>query len=202
MRGEYDIFLLPYSFRSGSSPLARGIQYFLMILRAVPRIIPACAGNTLFCRNHLTFQKDHPRLRGEYQKEKIAKAAKVGSSPLARGILSFWVYTISCAGIIPACAGNTHIFCCGTEISRDHPRLRGEYPESTAAVYVSSGSSPLARGIQRSPKGMGIGHRIIPACAGNTKSKSRYLEECKDHPRLRGEYTKKSLIFLSFPFLL
>ena len=73
-------------------------------------------------------------------------------------------------------------------LTRDHPRLRGEYlfPPRIADCWM--GSPPLARGILFSLKCTEPEKGITPACAGNTFRTLRRRSECEDHPRLRGEY--------------
>ena len=145
---------------------------------------------------------DHPRLRGEYAILPNSMVCPIGSSPPARGIPGQRDYTTESRRIIPACAGNTQCKLNCSCNSWDHPRLRGEY--SQRACYHSSrqGSSPPARGILSSPHLVKVVLGIIPACAGNTCSSDHPCVRCWDHPRLRGEYTKKSLIFFNLPFLL
>ena len=38
-------------------------------------------------------------------------------------------------------------------------------------------------------RGVGVGVRTTPACAGSTSSGLTALAACTDHPRLRGEHT-------------
>ena len=87
MRGEH----LPVSFESesswGSSPHARGA---LSLAAGVPievGIIPACAGSTASLRPSGGSCWDHPRMRGEHEKQPYHGLARAGSSPHARGAL-------------------------------------------------------------------------------------------------------------------
>ena len=50
---------------------------------------------------------DHPRSRGEYQPPVYIGLRTQGSSPLSRGILTYWKFKELNVGIIPALAGNT-----------------------------------------------------------------------------------------------
>ena len=50
------------------------------------------------------------------------------------------------------------------------------------------GSSPHARGARFAKITHGSTHRIIPACAGSTRSGPRARRARRDHPRIRGEH--------------
>ena len=139
---------------------------------------------------------------GEYCKQHVGQLKMLGSSPLVRGIHLLNFRTKNLKRIIPACAGNTSKGKKQCYIQRDHPRLCGEYFNRAFQNVNVQGSSPLVRGIRRYPPYKPLVHRIIPACAGNTCGQSLQQFPILDHPRLRGEYTKKSLIFFSLPFLL
>ena len=56
------------------------------------------------------------------------------------------------------------------------------------------GSPPLARGTEEAAEGSGILEGITPACAGNSDIYRFAPGETEDHPRLRGEQTKKRLV--------
>ena len=139
---------------------------------------------------------------GEYCKQHVGQLKMLGSSPLVRGIHLLNFRTKNLKRIIPACAGNTSKGKKQCYIQRDHPRLCGEYFNRAFQNVNVQGSSPLVRGIRRYPPYKPLVHRIIPACAGNTAFEKMPVTSKWDHPRLCGEYTQKSLIFLSFPFLL
>ena len=104
-------------------------------------------------------------------------------------------------GITPACAGNTTMEATLQLGIRDHPRLRGEYSMTYVESAVLSGSPPLARGILRSTSLQARWLRITPACAGNTEPIKPRCDFKRDHPRLRGEYTKKIPYLQPFPDL-
>ena len=113
---------------------------------------------------------------------------RLGSPPLARGILDGAWKGLKTTGITPACAGNTIKKRHYPTALGDHPRLRGEYLSSMRGGYCQRGSPPLARGIRLLDLSEVNGQRITPACAGNTKD-GLYIEHAGgDHPRLRGEY--------------
>ena len=173
MRGEYGFLFCVSSFRPGSPPLARGIHFMKIQLILQLGITPACAGNTT--------QTDHD------------EAGYMGSPPLARGIQNVRNNIRLLYGITPACAGNTSAICSVFSEIRDHPRLRGEYFSWLISGNATKGSPPLARGIRLSDPLPSATHGITPACAGNTCTDDEMEEINRDHPRLRGEYTKNSL---------
>ena len=134
----------------GSSPHARGTLEAVSGEGEYRGIIPACAGNTTLLIMIFNKKRDHPRMRGEHLGQDIAFMQTQGSSPHARG-----TRCIACAcrvgrGIIPACAGNTHMEYWNKARVRDHPRMRGEHSQPMNAQYFNQGSSPHARGT-RSP---------------------------------------------------
>ena len=188
MRGEYQVVGVLYDRDAGSPPLARGIRCTEEYNPLIPRITPACAGNTKHLLKNPLRTKDHPRLRGEYFSLNATPDMILGSPPLARGILSSINSIVSGYGITPACAGNTikkrH---CPTAPG-DHPRLRGEYQQRVWNSMTRSGSPPLARGILYNIIAASYRHRITPACAGNTLVYMDSNDFQRDHPRLRGEY--------------
>ena len=124
-------------------------EYFLSALvnRIGRGITPACAGNTHYQPVNLHPIRDHPRLRGEYQTFSLKENQYLGSPPLARGIPTANMKSITAERITPACAGNTSQIGCILVVNQDHPRLRGEYRISSRHSNLCTGSPPLARGI-------------------------------------------------------
>ena len=70
----------------------------------------------------------------------------------------------------------------------DHPRSRGVYSACTRCGRASSGSSPLARGLQGHADYWLGRFRIIPARAGFTEECGPRRPAGWDHPRSRGVY--------------
>ena len=212
LRGEYSLKASLFCFCLGSPPLARGIHNTGWDDDNECRITPACAGNTKFFDVKCRDDRDHPRLRGEYSGEPVYQYphkgitpacagntnprlyisfANSGSPPLARGIQESSNRTEDRARITPACAGNTHQEIVSQEEIRDHPRLRGEYRSIRISILASLGSPPLARGIHPPIEIHVFVIGITPACAGNTPPIQLVRILYRDHPRLRGEYTKR-----------
>ena len=71
---------------SGSSPLARGLQFLRQEGRGHERIIPARAGFTRIAPLPGRPLEDHPRSRGVYGTVGVHCGSFRGSSPLARGL--------------------------------------------------------------------------------------------------------------------
>ena len=133
---------------AGSSPLARGLH-------------PSVGRR----RHH---EGDHPRSRGVYGSQIHTWATMSGSSPLARGLLLLVNIAVCCIGIIPARAGFTRHHGWRRIHRPDHPRSRGVYRLTLRPGVRMSGSSPLARGLQRGNRPGRHPRRIIPARAGFT----------------------------------
>ena len=146
-RGVYETRTTPLPRPMGSSPLARGLLARLAADKAVVGIIPARAGFTAFPQRTLIEQWDHPRSRGVYKPGFTSLVDVKGSSPLARGLPHRGVIDVTIHGIIPARAGFTILLILICRWPRDHPRSRGVYPGRWAAMFLISGSSPLARGL-------------------------------------------------------
>ena len=74
---------------------------------------------------------------------------------------------------------------------KDHPRIRGEHVNRAMISDVFPGSSPHPRGTQDGALAAAGTKGIIPASAGNTSLLSPPILTIWDHPRIRGEHTKK-----------
>ena len=73
----------------------------------MPRITPACAGNSILFFAFRDKSWDHPRLRGEQGHVSKYIDIETGSPPLARGTECKCDRNLDGAGITPACAGNS-----------------------------------------------------------------------------------------------
>ena len=167
-RGVYSEISRRHTRPGGSSPLARGLRPRLHARIPGDRIIPARAGFTYSVVVMSNPSWDHPRSRGVYYSWCGCPFYAAGSSPLARGLLRGGVRGDRAQRIIPARAGFTPRGPPPSSRGMDHPRSRGVYHSQSASRPYSSGSSPLARGLRRSPR---------------ASSSAR-----TDHPRSRGVY--------------
>ena len=91
---------------------------------------------------------DHPRIRGEHQKQLRRLVTDVGSSPHTRGAPRQRRLDHQPVRIIPAYAGSTVYSCQAILHVRDHPRIRGEHLDGAERIPVADGSSPHTRGAQ------------------------------------------------------
>lgn len=152
----------------GSSPHARGTQALYWMVLCALWLIPAHAGNTGPWSRTSYGPSAHPRMRGEHVHIPWADLAAQGSSPLARGTL---------------CS-----FTCVPPSVAAHPRWRGEHLCTLLGSTLYAGSSPLTRGTPGMKSRQRPKNRLIPACAGNTKTRTRLSLVTWAHPRSRGEH--------------
>ena len=92
---------------AGSSPLARGLPYSLVLPGVWRGIIPARAGFTRTKVSLRSATRDHPRSRGVYASKELWAKLAAGSSPLARGLRQRIAQLAIHRRIIPARAGFT-----------------------------------------------------------------------------------------------
>ena len=152
------------------------------------RFIPACAGNTYSAPKITRLDAVHPRMRGEHTAVLWMTWLPLGSSPHARGTRRRTTSATAPSRFIPACAGNTVAgppprFRCAV-----HPRMRGEHIYLERYWLQPGGSSPHARGTRISLMTGRPPRRFIPACAGNTLSRTFTSVIMAVHPRMRGEH--------------
>ena len=134
-------------------------------------IIPAHAGNTKTVARRTEGQWDHPRACGEHAPDSFKSMADTGSSPRMRGTQSHQKLHGRQDGIIPAHAGNTDVKSKNTNDLRDHPRACGEHVAGVRRTPHMPGSSPRMRGTRAGGPSPSPPSGIIPAHAGNTRSR-------------------------------
>ena len=125
--------------------------------------------------------------------------ADIGSSPRARGTRHGSRAAGRQVRFIPACAGNTQIRTRLLTPEAVHPRVRGEHGLFLNAATPHCGSSPRARGTLDDAVGAEGDERFIPACAGNTRLRSRSGGSATVHPRVRGEHLMMVISFCDRP---
>ena len=111
-----------------------------------------------------------------------------GSSPRVRGTHRPIASGIGWFRFIPACAGNTTAICPAELMPTVHPRVCGEHNQGPLGKPRIGGSSPRVRGTPHHSNGHPPHPRFIPACAGNTTSRTRTIFGQPVHPRVCGEH--------------
>ena len=125
-RGEQRTMLGSSRACRGSSPLARGTVLVRDDCHALPRFIPAGAGNSRVPASPSGRTPVHPRWRGEQPANMIPGIGFTGSSPLARGTDRAFHSTGHGHRFIPAGAGNSSKLSIYHLLLPVHPRWRGE----------------------------------------------------------------------------
>ena len=180
----------------GSPPRVRGKEHKQEALMLSEGITPACAGKRRHPRRYLPTGRDHPRVCGEKNVEKLKTMWKVGSPPRVRGKEKFYLCNGPKHGITPACAGKSVPVRSRVAPAWDHPRVCGEKASIRSESRASQGSPPRVRGKETGSSLCRPRFGITPACAG--KSIFVRLIPCisQDHPRVCGE---KHLVLRCLP---
>ncbi len=166
-RGERSSGKVLRPLNHGSSPRARGTVQILCGPFALPRFIPASAGNGFRWPRRLWPAPVHPRERGERAVVATICTDCGGSSPRARGTDRRSRRTAAKSRFIPASAGNGRPPRVRRRACTVHPRERGERVSAPVAMRSNSGSSPRARGTGTRSHLDLTQPRFIPASAGN-----------------------------------
>ena len=191
IRGEHVQMNRAIADGSGSSPHTRGARPGRCHRRCRLRIIPAYAGSTPGRSGRVLWGRDHPRIRGEHRRLGRPVLLARGSSPHTRGAPPLVAATLPPVRIIPAYAGSTAQRIAVVDAPPDHPRIRGEHYTVVFCWDRVPGSSPHTRGALRPAFEESVVERIIPAYAGSTAVGWRRRRRLADHPRIRGEHSRR-----------
>ena len=172
----------------GIIPRLRGTRHGQRVCGATHGIIPALAGNTHLLRTVRSPSWDHPRACGEHFLRDMTDERDWGSSPRLRGTRTEQSAKNSRSGIIPALAGNTFFLGVGIGGSGDHPRACGEHRGMFKPGPRTHGSSPRLRGTRNHIPNRNTDTGIIPALAGNTRTRTARTAKTGAHPRACGEH--------------
>ena len=104
--GEQFLAYPPKQRYKGSPPRVRGTAPVVYILGRMPRITPACAGNSVMVCDCQGLEEDHPRVCGEQILIFPFNRSPVGSPPRVRGTGPPECESANLYRITPACAGN------------------------------------------------------------------------------------------------
>ena len=171
----------------GSSPRVRGTLLGEERLRLPRRFIPACAGNSSAACHLPSWRAVHPRVCGELVVIVRPLIGRRGSSPRVRGTQRAFGVVPHAERFIPACAGNSRRRRRRPPSPPVHPRVCGELPCWRANPRIADGSSPRVRGTPWPRLHVVEPERFIPACAGNSPSRSGACPCRPVHPRVCGE---------------
>ena len=171
----------------GSSPRVRGKHHRQSRRREHQRLIPACAGKTSGPRAAKPPPRAHPRVCGENRNDSTQSATTRGSSPRVRGKRRHRWRDPCHWRLIPACAGKTARRRWARSAGGAHPRVCGENPPRLRCPTPARGSSPRVRGKRIQPDGLPGPLRLIPACAGKTRTITKPTFGTTAHPRVCGE---------------
>ena len=188
IRGEHPIKPPIGGDGMGSSPHTRGARRRPARPSNPAGIIPAYAGSTAISVWAVLTASDHPRIRGEHATKDPGARVAFGSSPHTRGAPDGRNTTSNHTRIIPAYAGSTDRRSGPGVPHPDHPRIRGEHPDSALLGDAEAGSSPHTRGAPIAEVDPESLTRIIPAYAGSTQIPLSWETLKRDHPRIRGEH--------------
>ena len=192
--------------RVGSSPRMRGKPDQRRDPVRRERIIPAHAGQTPSNRVNDCIPPDHPRacganvqqsaeffdrdgssprMRGKRVRRRQGRDRE-GSSPRMRGKRPRLHVVVVDGRIIPAHAGQTGSVAVALGMVPDHPRACGANQTGVWKVSLEDGSSPRMRGKLKTTFWENQSGRIIPAHAGQTRSRRAARHAPADHPRACG----------------
>ena len=119
--------------------------------------------------------RDHPRIRGEHQRQRVHGECDRGIIPAYAGSTTcLRVRAFLSSGSSPHTRGALNGDAVALGRAVDHPRIRGEHDDRFQALEVLAGSSPHTRG--------------APAASSTGASTSR------DHPRIRGEHNDSGVL--------
>ena len=161
----------------------RGTRGGRIIERLSRRIIPAGAGDTPVSGDPMAPFEDHPRGCGGHGAATESAYRPLGSSPRVRGTRRRWSRRLLRSRIIPAGAGDTWRSEMAPGELSDHPRGCGGHVAIVTTTYVPGGSSPRVRGTHGTRYVDVLSTRIIPAGAGDTRSRLCHRRGPPDHPR-------------------
>ena len=188
MGGEHNGAIIRKFAEAGSSPHGRGTYHGQHQRAYRLRFIPAWAGNINPLRRGGKSAAVHPRMGGEHSSFRSWMKYDFGSSPHGRGTSDSAAYPAYPVRFIPAWAGNIYSNVCVCEQMAVHPRMGGEHNSNSRLRALRVGSSPHGRGTCAVSTAAPVGHRFIPAWAGNIIVPENSAWTRPVHPRMGGEH--------------
>ena len=184
--GANPVQVWKYPLSAGSSPRVRGKLGEQTLPQRLVRIIPARAGQTRPVWLVGLPAPDHPRACGANMVWSSSFRSLAGSSPRVRGKQETQLRPRYWGRIIPARAGQTPSSSLGTVPVPDHPRACGANSKACSPERALCGSSPRVRGKPGRCRPIRARTRIIPARAGQTRTRPASPWQNQDHPRACG----------------
>ena len=170
----------------GLSPRVRGKPADSALDGAIAMSIPACAGETGRRPTRVQRQRVYPRVCGGNLLLIDTLTPAFGLSPRVRGKRRLRWGWCRPMGSIPACAGETYIYDVHADCGQVYPRVCGGNPAVTASSAVNKGLSPRVRGKPVIFDMVSAGWGSIPACAGETRRRIRWVRRVRVYPRVCG----------------
>ena len=157
-------------------------------------------GKGIMAKNHHCGTKDHPRVRGEKDGRKRNLDGRPGITPACAGEKGTRFPAASGPwGSPPRARGKSGSAQLLRRQARDHPRVRGEKVPWVLPGNTQPGSPPACAGKSRVRLELRPPHRgSPPACAGKSRLTLKSPALPGDHPRVRGEKTKRIPILSHF----
>ena len=152
----------------GSPPHTRGKDFFVGLVKWIPRITPAHAGKSVRRIDCRKIYRDHPRTRGEKGMLNRKSSSPQGSPPHTRGKADSSAFSEYSSRITPAHAGKSRFTARISTITEDQPRTRGEKQYNAHGQYRFRGSPPHTRGKDAYGGKKENKARITPAHAGKS----------------------------------
>ena len=135
-------------------------------LDALPRSIPACAGEPIGADALKVSLEVYPRVCGGAIDASWLVMAAPGLSPRVRGSLIGQGPQVKLNGSIPACAGEPRSVWATASETAVYPRVCGGAEIIGKEAAANRGLSPRVRGSPQQDLVETQDHRSIPACAG------------------------------------
>ena len=170
----------------------RGKGLFLDVGDSVTGITPAYAGKSDPGKRRTSGSGDHPRVCGEKLRAPCPDCPVGGSPPRMRGKATDTVQALQAAGITPAYAGKSMLYCDSLSEFVDHPRVCGEKDQLKTPAKGEGGSPPRMRGKEAVRLVLSREVRITPAYAGKRERARPSAGGREDHPRVCGEKERLS----------
>ena len=168
-RGEHVYIPPETNVYVGSSPLAWGTSFPLLMNTAFFRFIPTGVGNITYSPKFNGLYSVHPHWRGEHLSPCFELVLFSGSSPLAWGTLINTNILHCHCRFIPTGVGNIMALIAADTVCTVHPHWRGEHSSKSKNNLVVYGSSPLAWGTSVLCCHPSIVGRFIPTGVGNIR---------------------------------